>query len=167
MLPKTLTGVALTLAVLIGGAAPASAQLQTDAFMLVPTIAGDSVVEGYKDWIDLFSINHAVTPAGKSVGACSVEVVKGIDSAGPRLWAAAVTAQNLGQVQIDIRKPGEPSFKFYELLLTNARITAITSTPLSQFERVMLSADTITLKFFEQGPAGQSLPPVANTVSCK
>ena len=92
----------LTAAIVLVGVESARAQSQTQTFMLVNggAIPGDSTV-----------LRHRGRQGG-------------IDSAGPRLWAAAVAAQNLGPVQIDIRKAGADPFKFYEILLTNAESRA-------------------------------------------
>ena len=159
--------VAITM--LIGAALPAHAQSQTQTFMLVNggAIPGDSTVDAYRNWIDLYSITHALAPSGKAANACIIDVGKGIDSAGPRLWAAAVAAQNLGPVQIDIRKAGGDPFKFYEILLTNARVTSIVSMPDQFLERLTLTGDAVTVKFIAQNAQGQLLPPVTTTVNCK
>ena len=169
MLPKALTRAALTLAALTCAAAPARAQSQTQTFMLVNggAIAGDSTVDAYRNWIDLFSITHSLAPSGKNLNSCAIDVGKGIDSAGPRLWAAAVAAQNLGPVQIDIRKAGGDPFKFYEILLSNARVTSIVSTPDQFLERLTLTGDSVTVKFIAQSATGQPLPPVVTTVNCR
>jgi type VI protein secretion system component Hcp len=168
MLSKTLTRAALTLAVLMCGVSPARAQAQTQTFMLVNggAIPGDSTVDAYRNWIDLFSITHSLAPSGKALNACAIDVGKGIDSAGPRLWAAAVAAQNLGPVQIDIRRAGGEPFKFYEILVANARVTSIVSTPDQFLERLTLTGDSVTVKFIGQSATGQPLP-VVTTVNCR
>lgn len=155
---------------LMGVVLPAHAQSQTQTFMLVNggAIAGDSTVDGYKNWIDIYSVTHALAPAGKTLNACAIDVGKGIDSAGPRLWAAALGTPNLNSVQIDIRKSGgDQPFKFYEILLTNARITSILSTPDQLLERLTLTGDSVTVKFFPQSDTGAPLPAVSTTVTCK
>ena len=163
---KTLSRAVLTLGILFGGVESARAQPQAQTFMLVPNIPGDSTVEGYKNWIDVYAITHALLPGGKG-SACAVDVAKGIDSAGPRLWASAVGGQPLGPVQIDILKAGADPFKFYEILLANARVTSITTMADQFTERVTLTADTITIKFISQSPTGPPVPGVPTTVSCK
>ena len=164
---NTLSRAVLTVAIVLVGVQSARAQAQTQTFMLVPGISGDSTAEGYKTWIDVYAITHALAAAAKGT-ACAVDVAKGIDSAGPRLWAAAMSAQVFAQVQIDIRKiGGDDPFKFYEILLVNARVNSITTMADQFSERLTLTADAITVKFIGQNEQGQPLPAVVTTVPCK
>lgn len=151
---------------LLAAAAPASAQLATSSFMLIPGIPGDSVQERYKNWIDVFSVTQTLTTEGKR-DACSVLASKTTDSAGPLLWAAAVTGQVFNAIRIEVVKNGEQPFKFYEIQLNNARIGSITGNPSFLSENVTLTAQSITLSFFPQKPDGTPGTPVSSTVSCR
>jgi type VI protein secretion system component Hcp len=140
---------------------------QASTFMLVPGIAGDSVSAGHDRWIDVFSVTQTFDALTKSASVCSLAVGKGLDSAGPRLWAAAVTGQLFNQIQLDLLKQGDTPTKFYEILLINARVAAITTTPNQFMEHLTLVAESVTVKFFPQNPDGSIGQPITASVSCK
>lgn len=133
-------------------AAPAFAQF--DTYMNISSIPGGSTDEQHRNWIDVVSLRQTWPGLGKKT--CDVEVVKGLDVAGPRLWAAAVLKQPLGEVRIEVIKPGgDTRFKFYEIRLTNARITSITTGGSNVLaESVALTGDTLTITYYSQGVDG-------------
>ena len=75
-----------------------SALAQTDAFLFIDGIPGDSVDSQHRDWIDLTSLNQNFEPG---VG-CAFTVAKGFDSAGPLLWAAAAGGDTFPEMRIEI-----------------------------------------------------------------
>jgi type VI protein secretion system component Hcp len=137
---------------------------QNTSFMLVPGIPGDSINEGYAGWIDVRSLTQSFDASAKNANVCSLAVIKYLDSAGPRLWAAAVTGQPFKQVQLDIVTQNERPTKLYEILLINARIAGIKTTVVfgESFEDLTIVAESISLKFFPQ--TGQ---PITASVSCR
>lgn len=158
-----LSGV-LAIALSIGGVR--SAVAQTSTFMLVPNIAGDSTDAHHARWIEVFSITQSFNSANKA-NACTVVAAKGLDRSGPLLWAAAATGQIFAEIRIDIQRSGGDQQRFYELVLTNATIAAITSMPTSFTEQLTLSGASATLRYFPQNPDGSIATPVVSTVNCK
>jgi type VI protein secretion system component Hcp len=156
----------LAVAVSVAGAGPAAAQTAL-TFMHVPDIPGDSTNDAHKTWIDIASLTQSFDTQNKNNTACTVRATKGFDSAGPRLWAAAVSNQVFTEIQFDVVKAGDKQHRFYELRLQNARILSVTSTPSDFTESLVIGADTASLKFFPQNPDGSEGNPVTSVVSCK
>jgi type VI secretion system Hcp family effector len=136
-------------------------------FMKVPNIPGESKVKGYENQIAVFSVTEKFDGAAKNVNPCSIDVTKGLDKAGPLLFIAAVTGQNLGQVQIDIVSLGDTIRTLYRLVLSDTHVVAITSTPEQLTENLTVQGDSITLTYFPVDTSGAALPPVSGTANCK
>jgi type VI secretion system Hcp family effector len=140
----------------------------TESFMFIPGVPGDAIADRYENWIDVFSVLQSLDASGRKGSACSLSITKGIDSAGPRLWLAAVTGQVFAQIQLDVlRAGGDRQSKFYEVTLNNARITGISTTPDSLREQASLTAETMTLKVTPQSADGRPRDPVSATISCR
>ena len=147
----------------------ASAQAAA-TFMLVPGIPGDASTEGYGGWIAVSAFAQAFNPIEKSDNVCSLSITKRLDSAGPRLWAAAVTAQLFNQIQVDIVRPGGDGLvKIYEILLVNARVVSIMTSgdSTTPHDQVTITADSVGLKFMRQNPDGSVGQPITASFSCK
>ena len=144
-------------------ASPASAQ--TDAFMLVPGIPGNSQDARHAHWIEVISVSQSFDSAKRRT-ACTVAIGKGLDSAGPKLWAAALTATIFNEITIELIRAGGTRQKYYDLKLTNARVTLMTSTPLTFLENLTLVGQSATLSYYPQNPDGSLAPPVTSTVNC-
>ena len=148
----------------------ASAQDAAATFMLVPGIPGDSSTEGYVGWIAVSSFAHAFNPIEKTDNVCSLSITKRLDSAGPRLWAAAVTEQLFNRIQVDIVRPGGDGLvKIYEILLVNARVVSIMTSGSSDppHDQVTITAESVGLKFIRQNPDGSVGPAITTSFSCK
>ena len=146
---------------------PARAAAQGNTFMQVTGILGDSTHEGHKDWIEVISLTQNFEAAVKA-SACSAAVTKGFDKAGPLLWLAAATGQRLGEVKIEVMRGGDRPLKFYELKISNARISAISSEPSSLAESLQIVGDAATLSYFPQDPVtGNLLTAVTASAACK
>jgi type VI secretion system (T6SS) effector Hcp len=102
--------------------------------------------------------------SAKNANVCSLAVIKSLDRAGPRLWAADVTGQPFNQIQVDIVTQTDRPTKLYEILLINARVTGIkTSVSFGErLEDLTIVAESISLKFFPDN--GQ---PIIASVSCR
>jgi type VI protein secretion system component Hcp len=144
------------------GTQNAAAQPQT--YLYVPGIPGDSAVVGRANWIDVFSVAQGF--GGTSPSACTVAVAKGLDRSGPPLWAAAVTGQTFTEIIIDITRAGEKPLRFYELKLTNARVTAISSVPSDLAEHVTISGTAAKLTYWPQNPDGTLGGAISATLDC-
>jgi type VI protein secretion system component Hcp len=159
--------VVLLLAVITIMLVPTAASAQNQTFMLVPGIPGGSTDAGHVGWIDVSSLRQAWDKAAKKQNSCEIEVVKGLDIAGPRLWAAAVMGQVFGEIRIEVMRTGEEPRKEYELRLSNAHITSIlTAGGLTFAETVTLTATGLTLFFYPQNPDGSQGAPVTTSIAC-
>lgn len=157
--------VSLLVALLLS-AVSAAGQTVT-GFMKVPNIPGDSVEDRHANEIRIFSVTQQFDAAVKNMNPCLVTLTKPLDKAGPLLFVAAVTGQNLGQVKIDLVASGESAETFYQILLTNARVVGIVSSPQQLVENVTMVGDSISLAFKPQSQSGGSLPAVEGSATCK
>ena len=151
---------------LLAGAGAASAA--TDTFMLVPGIPGSSVTVGHENWIDVISLQQSFPGQLRKGTACDVTVVKGLDIAGPKLYLAAVTGQIFPEIKIEVVKVGAAPLTFYQLKLTNAIISSITTSgnSTSIVESVVISPQSAMLSFFPQNPDGAPGSPITATIPC-
>ncbi|MFZ1015240.1 MAG: type VI secretion system tube protein Hcp [Terracidiphilus sp.] len=156
---------------------PQKASAADQLLMHVPGIPGSSVARA--GWIDLFSFSGtAVAPASNgsarvlqsSTQPCQITVLKQLDIAGPRLWAATVTGQTFSTVELQVLQATgvlTPQL-FYDIMLTDAQITAVSDSSGSEFptESVTFKAATVTLAFTPQNADGSPGTPVTTTFAC-
>jgi type VI secretion system Hcp family effector len=144
----------------------ASAQTANDAFLLVPGIPGESLDERHARWIEVLSLSQGFSDFPKESNVCDVAIQKRLDKSGPLLFAAAVTGQIFPHVQIDLVKPSTGQ-RYYEILLTNARLSSLQSSPQFLTESLTLIAESITLSYFPQRADGSPDVPVTAVANCK
>jgi type VI protein secretion system component Hcp len=155
------------LAVIAIAVVPTAASAQSQTFMLVPGIPGSSTDASHVDWIDVFSLQQGWDAATKKQNSCEVQVIKGLDIAGPRLWAAAVTGQVFGEIRIEVMSSGGDRRKEYEVRLANAHITSILTAGAQVFnETVTVTATGMSLFFYPQNPDGTAGTPVTTSIAC-
>ena len=148
---------------------------QTDTFLNMGTIKGSSTDFRHKDWIEVISLTQTLEISQNSPGAakvvkqaaCSLEVVKHLDIAGPLLWGAAVTGQVFREVQIDVSSQGESPRVFYQIKLRNAIITGISTVGNGGYaERLSMSAQSVELTFRPERPDGSLGAAVVSMFAC-
>ena len=160
-----ITGVlAFAVATLAGQAA--FAQSANDAFMLVPGIPGESFDGRHARWIEVLSLSQGFSDLAKNSNVCDVAIQKRLDTSGPLLFAAALTGQIFGHIQIDVAKPNTGQ-RYYEIVLTNARVSSLQSSPQSLTESLTLIAESIRLSYFPQKADGSLDTPVTAVANCK
>ena len=147
-------------------AAPSTAA-DTTTLLIIPGIPGESHIAGYENAIDLYSVTQSFAVGSKAAAACTIAVTKGIDRSGPLLWGAAVTAQTLPEVRVDILRMGEVPLRFYTLTLTNANVLSITSSPSTLTESLTLAGTSATITYYPQKPDGSLGTPVTSAATCK
>lgn len=148
---------------------PASASAQDQTFMLVPGIPGSAADAQHVGWIDITSVRQTWNAITKNHNACEIELGKGLDIAGPRLWAAAVTNQLFPEIRIEVwGGTAQARQKTYEIRLANARITGIVTSGEQTFvENVTIKAASLNLFFFSQSkPDGSPGSTVTTSVDC-
>jgi type VI secretion system Hcp family effector len=159
----------------LASAAADQALAQTDTFLNMGTIRGSSTDVHHKDWIDVISLTQTleITQSGARGGqggrhaACSLEVIKHLDIAGPLLWGAAVTGQVFREVQIDVSSQGANPRVFYQIKLRNAIITGNSTVGNGGYaERLSMAAESVELTFRGQKPDGSIDAPVVSTFAC-
>jgi type VI secretion system secreted protein Hcp len=172
-------GVVLLLVVIAIAMVPTAASAADQVFMLVPGIPGGSQVASRSGWIDVLAFSgFASAPATSTSPAppkqpppqpCQIQVEKQLDIAGPRLWAATVTGQTFDTVKIQVVAvaAGVP-LVIYDILLTNAQITAISDSGANELpvESVSFKAANVTLTFTPQNPNGSAGTPVTTSFAC-
>jgi type VI secretion system secreted protein Hcp len=162
---KILRAVLLVLCfVAFAGVGQAMAQ---DTFMLVPGIKGSATDARHRDWIDVLSLSQTLDQvAGRP--QCTLNATKLLDISGPLLWGAAVTGKVFPQIRIEVVSAGERPQIFYQITLTNAVVTGISTSGSSGgfVELVTLSATSVQLKFFPQRADGSLGSPVTSTFTC-
>jgi type VI secretion system secreted protein Hcp len=144
----------------------AFAQISADAFMLVPGVPGEALDNQHREWIELQSVSQGFEDLPRGGTPCDLLIQKQLDKSGPLLFAAAITGQIFPQIQIDMVRPGTRD-RYYEIVLTNARVSRISSSPQFLNESLSLIAETIRLSYFPQRPDGSLDPPIVATASCK
>jgi len=161
-------GLVLFLAVITVAMLPAAASAQDQTFMLVPGVRGSSVDAHHEGWIDVMSLRQSWNATAKKHNACEIEIGKGLDVAGPRLWAAAVTSQLFPEIRIEVwGGSSEARAKIYEIRLGNAHLTGIVTSGEQTFaESVTISATSLNLSFFPQNRDGSAGTPVTTAVAC-
>jgi type VI secretion system Hcp family effector len=145
---------------------PVSAQITNDAFMLVPGIPGESFDDEHARWIEVLSLAQGFSDLAKDSNVCDVAIQKRLDKSGPLLFAAAVTGQIFSNIQIDIARPNTGQ-RYYEIVLTNARVSSLQSSPQSLTEHLTLIAESIRLSYFPQKADGSLDTPVTAVANCK
>jgi type VI protein secretion system component Hcp len=150
-------------------AASQDAFAQGQSFLFVPGIPGSSVDNQHANWIDVHSVTQHVEGRGTTTRTlCEIRVYKGLDIAGPALWAAAVTGQAFaGDVRVEtVRQPSRQ--RFYEIKLENAKVFSISSFIDSlSGESVVFKAEAVTVTIWQQRPDGTIGAPVSATASCR
>jgi type VI protein secretion system component Hcp len=167
MLRKPVSIAALVFACSLLSAGEALAQR---AFLFVPGIPGDSVVEGYVDWIPVLSIRQTATASSRRSIACDLSVVKNIDVAGPALWATAASGVIVPEMRISVLKNGpDTTVKLYDIRLANVRIGAVQASTgaADASETVTLVPQQVTLTFYTQTPTGGQGTPVEQSFPCQ
>jgi type VI secretion system secreted protein Hcp len=156
----------LLLTFLAGGSSEALAAFRT--FLLVPGIPGESVDADHRDWIDILSMSQGAVSTKKSVACSDLSVMKYLDRSGPPLWAAAAMGQAFAEVRLEVVREGDMPMVVYDVRLTNARVTSISTSGSSELpvESVSFSYQSLTLTFNGQGPRGEVIPGTPQTINC-
>jgi type VI secretion system secreted protein Hcp len=125
----------------------------SNIFVLFEGIAGGSMDDRHKDWVDATSVSNQLTGApltldGRTSGRVNFEeftVVKSIDKASPTLVKLCATGQLLRKVVIELVRPGVPT-PYMSYILEGVRIASVNSDA-SSIDGVTVSTETVTLAF--------------------
>lgn len=143
-------------------------------YLKIPDIPGESLDARHEDWIDVLSINHAMTVAitsggggGRQAGAPKhepVQVTKRLDKSTPLLMLRMNQGQVLPLVQIEfVRDSAEGPVPFLAYELTNVFVTSYSvgsdtdAYPIETFDFVY---ERITMTYWPQKEDGSQGDPV-------
>jgi type VI protein secretion system component Hcp len=157
--------------------APTFASAADQMFMLVPGIPGSSLVRSHIAWIELSSFSGSASGPVSSVQVqsltqpCQISVMKQLDIAGPRLWAATVTGHVFDTVEIQVvASLGTNTFVIYDVLLTTVQIVSIADSGAASggtpTESVSFKAKDVKLTFTPQKEDGSPGTPVTTSFAC-
>src|SRR6185295_4711395 len=115
--------VLLTVALIGLALNPTPAAAQTSTYMQVSGIVGSSTDAQHVGWINVASVGQS-WKVGSNATACEIEVLKGIDAAGPLLWAQGLRGTPIPDVRIEVMmtKAGVTT-KIYEYRLRAVVVT--------------------------------------------
>jgi type VI protein secretion system component Hcp len=86
----------------------------------------------HRDWIDILSMSQGAISTKKSVACSDLSVMKYLDRSGPALWAAAAIGQVFPEMRLEIVKEGETPVVVYDVRLTSAKVTSISTSGSSE-----------------------------------
>jgi len=172
LLTLSVTGIALT-------ASPAAAQ--TSTYMFVEGIKGSVTEARHVNWINVASFGQSAsnaaaptyaagTAAPRVVGACDLEIFKGLDASGPHLWLALFQGKSIPDVRLEVwmTRPAGDQVQVYGIKLRDVVITSITAaSTLTYAETVKLSGGRIELTVNNFNSSGVPLGQVTTNWDCK
>lgn len=162
---KWLGSLALAVVVASTGAAQAATM---DYYLEVGGIAGDSVDEGRKGWIDILGFSWGVTHVGGGSGGTGGGRVgrpelqdfswtQLVDSSVPSMFEHLVQGKYIEKVTLDVVRPGTKSsdrffqMSFEEVLLESLRIDGTGDAPVASLS---FSYAKVELSYWQQDPKG-------------
>lgn len=109
---------------------------QTDMFLWVAGIPGESQDNQHEDWIEAAAFHGGVSRPGRQfpfegrpptpvADHADLTVVKGIDKSSPKLFLFCCSGQAIKQVILEIWKPGERPTRIMEYKLSDVIITSV------------------------------------------
>ncbi len=106
------------------------ARADIEAFLLTPTIPGESTAAAHSAWIDIESFSLGAQqrpPPSYGLIASEFVVAKRIDKASPRLFLACAQGTELATVTIDVTEDFGPfsNVVFHQIILTDARVASV------------------------------------------
>jgi type VI secretion system Hcp family effector len=152
---------------------PSSNVDQTDAFLQLGGIKGESSDAKHKDWIQIeswsFGASNSTSSQGSGGGAGKVSMqdfhfVTRVGKASPLLFKAAANGESMKDATFTLRRESsaaEDDFlkvKFTDLLVSSYRTVGSTET--ETLEEVTLSFKGMTQSFSEQNANGGQSPPI-------
>ena len=106
-----------------------------DIFLKIDGVAGESVDDKHKDWIDILSFSHGVSqPAVAALGGQRAtgradfqdfSLVKTLDKSSPRLNLFCANGTHLSDLTFEICQPSGEKLPFYKVKLTDVIVTSV------------------------------------------
>jgi type VI secretion system secreted protein Hcp len=120
-----------------GAALPAPLfPIQTDMFMQVVGIPGESSDRGHEKWIDLIAFHWGVSRPGRQfpiegrpptpvADHADLTIVKQIDKSSPKLFLACCSGQTLGEVNFEVWRSGERPTRILLYRMKDVIVTSV------------------------------------------
>jgi type VI secretion system secreted protein Hcp len=141
-------------------AAPVAAAAQTDVFLKLDGIMGDSYDAKHKGEIDILSYTQSFsntarlargTTSGPGRVTCgAVTVIKNIDKASPQLIRLVTTGAHVPTGVITFRAAGKDQLEYYKITMTDVVVTEVEQTdePAGTIaEKVSILADRLLFEY--------------------
>jgi type VI secretion system secreted protein Hcp len=157
-----------------GAALPAPLfPIQTDMFLQVAGIPGESVGKGHDQWIDAIAFHWGVSRPGRQFpiggGAplpvadhADLTIVKQVDKSSPKLFLACCNGQAFKEVIFDIWRPagGAPSTRLIQYRMNDVIITSVKPVGANVgseylMEEVSFNYAQIEVRYTEIDPTGK------------
>ncbi len=137
-------------------------------YMKIPDIAGESIVAGHEDEIEIFDLDWAIerdagtgvrTPARGRAKIAPLTLRKWYDASSPYLALAVTNGRLLARIDMTLRKPqGDQDLDYLSLTLTNCRIGACRISGTSEgpmlAEEIEVIFEIIEIRYRTGGPSG-------------
>ncbi len=139
---------------------------RADYFLEIDGIKGESVDDGHRDWIDLFSFSWgasggstAVAGAGASSARSTISplnVSMGLSAASPLLFLATMQGRRIASAVLEGVTAGESPSRFLELRMADVVVSSYASSAGGEAptDSASLTFSKITYTYWQQRPDG-------------
>ncbi len=114
--------------------------MAADNFLFIDGIKGESTDDKHKDWIEVLSYNFGVSQmasaadrsattsaAGSRADFQDVSIVKTMDIASPKLFAACAKGDSIKEVKLELCRAGGDKQKYMEYVLKDVIISSVST----------------------------------------
>jgi type VI secretion system secreted protein Hcp len=117
-----------------------------DVFLKIDGIAGESMDDKHKDWIEVLSFSHGMKqPASatrSSAGGAGAErcdhedfvILKALDKASPKIMEQCCNGKHIKEVVVEMCRAGGDKVRYMEIKMEEVIISAVTPTGSSKSE---------------------------------
>lgn len=156
-----------------GGAADVTPGPDSDVFLKLDSIPGESTDQAHVNESPAFKFSQAATQTvssgggGGSTGRATIadmKLTKPVDSATPKIFDTLVTGRHLQRATVTFRRRGESSFEYLQYVIEDvivSRHEVVTPTNNGgPVEEIALNFDRITIRYIPQRPDGTAGSPI-------
>ena len=143
-----------------------------DYFLKLEGIPGESVAEGHKDEIEIYSFSFGATQTGGTTGGggagkvvfTDISFTKPVDKSSPQLYLQCAQGKHIPTAILYGRKAGERPTDYYIIKLTDVLISSVQTSGASGGDRptesLSLNFTKIEFSYARQKPDGSFEPPI-------
>ena len=108
-----------------------------DAFLKISTVPGESTDDKHKDWIEINSFSWGVSQpssgsrssggaaSGQRVNHTDFSVVKSLDKASPKLFAACCKGEHIPEVTLQLCRATGDKLKYMEYKMSDVMVSVV------------------------------------------